>query len=300
MVALYTMDYFVAIILGLVQGATEFIPISSSGHLIIARQLLGENNISGLSFDAVLQFATTLAVLVYFWRDIIKIFFIFLKILSRHIFFGARINRWCDFAQSRLPSCEVSQKDMNSTNLQKDETLFWVIIIGTIPAVIFGLFLESTMETIFRNVDLVALALILGSILFWFAQKISKQDKILSLGRGVVIGFFQCLALVPGISRSGATISGGLITGLTKEETIRLSFLLSVPILLGTGLKKLFEVRQDLLTTDLGLSLFLGSITAFMVGLLSINFLIKYLKNHSLNLFIWYRIGLVIAIFLLF
>ncbi len=264
------MDYFIAIILGFVQGATEFIPISSSGHLIIARELLGQNNLSGLSFDAVLQLATALAVLVYFWKDILSL---------SYSFFGL-----------------VTNKPTES----KDKILLYSIIIGTVPAVIFGILLESRMETIFRNVDLVALTLILGSILFWIAQKISKQNKPLSLGRGIAIGFFQCLALVPGISRSGATISGGYILGLTKEEAIKFSFLLSIPILLGTGLKKLFEVRQELLTTDLGLSLFLGSLTAFITGLIAIRFLIKYLKNHNLNLFIWYRIGLSIAIFLVF
>ncbi len=294
------MDFITAIILGAVQGLTEFIPVSSSGHLIIARELLGENNLNGLSFDAVLQLATSLSVVVYFRKDIFKMFLTFLKILSRHVFLGARINHWYDFAQSRLPGSEVSQKDMISTNFQKDETLFWAVVVGTIPAVIFGLLLESKMETIFRNVNLVALTLILGSILFWVAQKVSKENRILSLGRGVAIGFFQCLALVPGISRSGATISGGLIMGLTKEEAIRFSFLLSIPILLGTGLKKLFEVRQEVFTSDLGSALLVGSIVAFVTGLFAINFLIKYLKNHNLNLFILYRIGLSIAIFFIF
>ncbi len=106
--------------------------------------------------------------------------------------------------------------------------------------------------------------------------------------------------MVPGISRSGATISGGLINGLTQDEAVRFSFLLSIPILFGAGLKKLFEVRHELFVTGYGTSLLLGSVTAFVVGLISINFLIKYLKNHNLNLFIWYRIALSIAIFLVF
>jgi|SRR3989344_2789510 len=300
MLQFYYMSHLVAIILGIVEGATEFIPVSSSGHLIIIRQLLGENNLNGLAFDAVLQLATSCAILVYFRNDIVRMFLTFFRILSRHIFFGARINHWCDFALSRLPGCEVSKKDMTSTNSQKDETLFWALVIGTIPAIFLGLLLENKMETIFRNVDLVALMLILGSVLFWYAQKVGKQDKPFSLSRGVIVGFFQCLALVPGISRSGATISGGLISGLTQAEAVRFGFLLSTPILFGAGFRKLFEVRHELISIDFGAPLLVGSIAAFITGLLAIDFLIKYLKNHNLNVFIWYRIGLGIAIFLIF
>ncbi|MFZ2621259.1 MAG: undecaprenyl-diphosphatase UppP [Minisyncoccia bacterium] len=264
------MTYLVAIVLGFVQGATEFIPVSSSGHLIIARQILGENSTGELAFDAILQLATTLAVLVYFRKDIREIFFNFWKIIS-----GQVVN-------------------------QKEKILIWSIVLGTLPAVIFGLLLESKMETVFRNTHLVALTLVLGSILFWFAQKVAKQNKELSLGRGIVIGFFQCLALVPGISRSGATISGGFIADLKKEDIVRFSFLLSIPILLGTGLKKLLEVRHELFSTSLGTSLLLGSVVAFITGFFAIDFLIKYLKNHDLDIFILYRIALSIAIFLLF
>lgn len=270
MIQFYYMDAITAIILGFVEGATEFIPVSSSGHLIIVRQLLGENNVGGLAFDAILQLSASCALLVYFWSDILEI----LKTIY-------------NFALRRPVE-------------NKEKILILAIAIGTIPAIIFGLFLESYMETIFRNTKLISLTLILGSILFWVAERFSREDKDLSFGRGVLIGLFQCLALVPGVSRSGATISGGLIAGLRKDEAVRFSFLLSIPILFGAGLKKLFEIRGDLLGTDFGLSLVFGSITAFVVGLISINFLIKYLKNHSLNVFIWYRIALSIAIFFLF
>ncbi len=268
------MTHLVAIILGAVEGATEFIPISSSGHLIIVRQVLHANNAGGLAFDAILQLSASFALLVYFWKDIWRL----VKI------FGA----W------------LTKKHIED----KDEILMWAIIFGTVPAVIFGIFLESYMDSIFRNVYLVALTLILGSFLFWYAQKASQKylgkNKALSLGRGIIIGFFQCLALVPGISRSGATISGGLIMGLKQEEAVRFSFLLSIPILFGAGLKKLFEVRHELFSTGFGSSLLLGSVTAFIFALISINFLIKYLKNHNLNIFIWYRIALSLGIFLIF
>ncbi len=264
------MSHLVAIILGFVEGATEFIPVSSSGHLIIVRQILGENNSLGLAFDAVIQMATTLALVVYFWKDIWRL---------------------VETAYSWIVGKNIEQKN---------KTLLLSVILGTIPAVIFGLLLESKMETIFRNVHLVALTLILGSLLIWLAQRFAKENKVLSLGRGVVVGFFQCLALVPGVSRSGATISGGLLAGLTKDEAVRFSFILSIPILLGSGLKKLLEVRGDLLGNSFGSSLLLGSVVAFLTGLFAINFLIKYLKTHNLNVFIWYRIALAIGLFLTF
>ena len=156
------------------------------------------------------------------------------------------------------------------------------------------------METIFRNVELVGLTLILGSILFWFAERVAKENRGISLSRGIVVGFFQCLALIPGMSRSGATISGGLIMGFTKDEAVRFSFLLSLPILLGAGLKKVFDVRHELFSTSFGLPLLLGCITAFITGLIAINFLIRYLKNHNLNVFIWYRVILAVVLFLVF
>jgi undecaprenyl-diphosphatase len=224
----------------------------------------------------VLQLATSCALLFYFRRDVWKLV----------------CSAW-DWVRGKGIE-------------QKEKTLLSAIIIGTIPAVVLGLLLEKQMETIFRNVHLVALTLVLGSLLFWYAQRVgekyiqSGKNKVLSLGRGIVIGFFQCLALVPGVSRSGTTISGGLISGLTQEEAVRFSFLLSLPVLFGAGLKKLFDVRHVLFTTGYGSSLLLGSLVAFVTGLIAINFLIKYLKNHNLTLFICYRIALAVAILLIF
>lgn len=278
------MDYLVAIVLGFVEGATEFIPVSSSGHLIVARELLGVNTASGLTFDAVLQFAASLAVVVYFWKDIKNVITTFYNIVS-----GRQV--------------EDSQK-----------ILFWSMVIGTLPVVFFGLLLENQMATAFRNTTLVAFSLILGSLLLAFAQFVSRTvyqntdkfspdtnllSKKLTILRGVSISFFQVLALFPGVSRSGATISGGLLTGLSKDDAVRFSFLLSLPVILGSGLKKLFEVRGDMLHTGFGLEIFLGSVTAFVVGLISIGFLLKYLKNHNLNVFIWYRVVLAILILIL-
>lgn len=264
------MTHLVAILLGFVEGATEFIPVSSSGHLILVRQFLGVNDSAGLTFDAILQLATTFALIAYFWKDLWNLFLTFLDLV------------------------------MGKNQKTEDKTLLWAIILGTIPAIIFGLLLEKEMETVFRNAKLVALTLVLGSLLMYLAQLYSKKflqkNRQMSILKGLSVGFFQCLALVPGVSRSGATISGGLFAGLSREEAVRFSFLLSIPILVGSGLKKLFEVRHELFLPGVGTNILLGSVVAFVVGLISINFLIKYLKNHNLNVFIFYRVVVAILI----
>lgn len=261
------MDAFSALILGLVQGLTEFLPISSSGHLILAREILGLQQEFGLAVDAILQLATILAVGIYFYKDLISlaktaVFFILRKPIDQNI-----------------------------------KTLLIAIILGTIPALIAGLLMEKTMETIFRSAELVAITLILGSILFWIAEKMAKQNKPLDTKKGFLIGLFQTLALVPGVSRSGSTISGSLILGLTREQAARFSFLLSFPIILGSGLKKLFDLQNEQSADILNFPLLLSFVTAFSVGLICIHFLLRYLKNHTLNIFIIYRLALAAAVF---
>lgn len=267
------MNILQAVILGAVQGLTEFIPVSSSGHLILAHNILGTVSASDLSFDAVLQLATVLAVLVYFWKDLFRLLKTFVSLIF-------------------LKPVE-----------QKEKTLLHAIIIGTIPALLLGLLLESRMETVFRNASFVALALLLGSILMFFAEKYArtnfvKQNVTITKSRGFIIGLFQSLALFSGVSRSGATISGGLFSGLTRAEATRFSFLLSFPIIFGSGLKKLFDLSELGQLSSIGLPLVIASVVSFIVGLMSIKFLINYLKNHSLNIFVWYRIVLATVILL--
>jgi undecaprenyl-diphosphatase len=248
------MNFIQAVILGLVQGLTEFIPVSSTGHLILARKIMGLDLVGTLSFDAILQLATGLAVLIYFWKDIWNII------------------------------------------KNRDYKLFWALVIGSIPAVILGLFLSDYMDTAFRGTHVVAVSLILGAILFYFAERFAKQNSNLNIKNGLIIGCFQCLALVPGFSRSGATISGGLFFGLTREAAARFSFLLSLPIIFGSGLKKVWDLYQGGTLASFEFSLIIASIFAFISGLLAIHFLIKFLKNHSLNYFGAYRIILAIII----
>jgi undecaprenyl-diphosphatase len=261
------MSYLDALLLGIVQGITEFLPISSSGHLVVVRDLfhiIGQND---LAVDALLQLATALAVVVFFRRDFIEI--------------GKNILS--------------PQKDPIA--YKKNKILLQVLVVGTIPAVIFGLVLENAMETLFRNSTLVAVALLLGSALMICAEKVYSGTQALTMPKGLVLGLFQALALVPGMSRSGATISGGMILGLSREDATRTSFMLAVPILLGSGLKKSLELFGSGMTFDVG-PLLLAFAVSFCVGLFAIRFLLQYLRSNKLYAFVYYRVGL--ALLLLF
>lgn len=257
------MSLFDAILLGLVQGITEFLPISSSGHLIIIRDWLGIGQEGGLTFDAILQLATALAALLYFRKDITRIVITFI--------------RW------------ISGRLIDETEKQ----ILIAVTLGTIPAVVAGLFLEDLMETVFRSSLIVAIMLIIGSIVLFVAERVGKGDKWINGRKGLGIGLFQILALVPGFSRSGATISGGLFLGLTKVEATRFSFLLSIPILLGSGLKKLTEIGSVPVSSSL---VALSAAIAFIVGLIAIDFLLKYVKHHTFSIFIIYRLLLSLVI----
>ena len=259
-----------AIILGIVQGVTEFLPISSSGHLILMRDLLGIDVMGSLAFDAVLQLATTFAVILYFRADLWQLVQTALRKLGR------------------LP---VNPKEL---------TLLYALLIGTIPAVIAGVLLESYMDSIFRNGLLVAGVLVLGSLLFIYAEWIyykSVPQNVMTVKKGFQIGLFQCLALVPGMSRSGASIAGGMLLGLSRSEAARFSFLLAIPILMGSGGKKLIDLIRVGGEYDWA-SLILGSGVAFVTGLIAIHFLLTFIRRHSLWPFIWYR--LLLASFVLY
>jgi len=273
------MTYTTGTLLGALQGLTEFLPISSSGHLIIARELFGLTDSGGLAFDAILQLGTIFAVFIFFRRDVLQL----LKTTAAIIF--------------KKPVAP------------QDRTLLIAIIIGTVPALIAGLALEQTMETVFRSAALVAVTLVVGSLLMWVAEKrvwgLSPQTDYpqtarLTVKQGFWIGVFQCLALVPGMSRSGSTISGGLLLGLSREEAARFSFLLSMPIILGSGLKKLYDLLKHHELSAVGPEIFVGFFTAFIVGYACIAFLLKYLKTHSLNVFIYYRLALAVVVFIAF
>lgn len=266
------MDILSAVILGIVQGLSEFLPISSSGHLILIREAFSIRTSHELAYDAVLQLGTIFAVIVYFFPDLWRLFHAGLRMVGR-------------MAVDR-----------------KDEILIQALLIGTIPAVIVGLLLEDFMETTFRAPILVAFVLVAGSGLLAYAEYAfatnTKPKQELTVRTGIIIGIYQCLALIPGMSRSGATISGGLILGLNRYEATRFAFLLAIPIIVGSGLKKLLELVKTPIPDIPLVSLAIGGGVAFFVGLLAIHFMLKFVRNHTLWVFIWYRI--VVALIVLF
>lgn len=251
------MSFFQAIILGLIQGITEFLPISSSGHLILAREFLGLPMAGSLSFNVFLHLATLLAIIAAFWG--------YIKRLVRDFF-------------TEGPSSRARK-------------MVWALIIGTIPAAVMGYFFGGMLEEIFRNPHYIAYALIAGSIVFFIADKIPKDTGdgggVTKL-KGLFVGIFQTFALIPGVSRSGITISGGLFFGLSREEAIRFAFLLGIPAILAANLKILIGSSNVLNWSDP--AIWAGFIAAFLSGLLAIRFLIKFLSHHSFNLFIVYRL----------
>jgi undecaprenyl-diphosphatase len=264
------MGIFEAIALGVVQGLTEFLPVSSTGHLILARELFSVDDTYALAFDAILHLATAAAVIVYFWKDILVLVNTALRKLSR------------------LP---VNQPDL---------TLLYAVLIGTIPAVVLGLTLESTMETYFREPLLVAFVLIAGSIFFMYAEWTymhTHQTNDLNVKKGFKIGLFQSLALIPGMSRSGATIAGGMLLGFTRSEAARFAFLLAVPVILGAGMKKLLELIISDGSVEWG-AVAVGAVTAFFTGLLAVHLMISFVRKHTLWPFIWYRIILAVFVVL--
>lgn len=256
------MEFLHAIILGVVQGLTEFLPISSTGHLILTREVFGMEASNALAFDAVLHLATALAVTLYFHKDI--------RLLVNTVL----------RKMSRLP---VNARDL---------TLVYAIVAATIPAVILGLLLESLMETMFRSPLLVAFVLVFGSMLFMYAEWVyehSYPQNEMSILKGFKLGLFQCLALIPGMSRSGAVISGGMLLGLTRHEAARFAFLMAIPVIFGAGMKKMLDLMGSGEVVAWG-AVGVGAFASFTTGLLAVHFMLKFVRSHSLWPFIWYRI----------
>ena len=262
------MDAVQAIVLGIVQGLTEFLPISSTGHLRIVPAFLGWDD-PGAAFTAITQLGTMAAVLVYFRRELWDIAVAWLR--SVH-------------ARERAPQ-------------DPDARLGWYIILGTIPIAIFGFAFKDPIENEFRTLELIGTTLVVFSFVMLGAERVSKRDRQLTdLTRrdGIIIGFAQALALVPGISRSGATISAGLFLNFDRTTAARYSFLLSVPAVVLSGLFELRHVGEGG-GAPVGATA-LATLLAFVVGYLSIAFLLRYLVRHSIGVFAAYRmiVGVVV------
>ncbi|ASY28698.1 undecaprenyl-diphosphatase [Candidatus Planktophila lacus] len=261
---------FEAIFLGALQGLTEFLPISSSAHIRIAGELFGTNSDPGATFTAITQIGTELAVLIYFRRDIVRI-----------------ISAW--FSQ-------ISRKELQASE-KSDARMGWLIILGTLPIVALGYFGQEIIRNDFRSLWLIASTLIIFGLILGFADKYGKTERQLhqlTPVHGVLYGIAQSLALIPGVSRSGATIAMGRFMGYSREAALRYSFLLALPAVFGSGfyeLKSAFDETASARVFSLP-ETFMATAVAFVIGYAVIAWLLKYVTTKSFAPFIIYRIAL--------
>jgi undecaprenyl-diphosphatase len=262
---------FEALFLGLIQGLTEFLPISSSAHLRITGEFLPSASDPGATFTAITQIGTELAVLIYFRRDIMRI-----------------ASAWIGRVLLRRASIEQSAQDVR---------LGWLIIVGSLPIVILGYLFQENIRNTFRSLWLIAIVMIVFGIVLGIADRFGKSQRdisTLSSGHGLAYGFAQALALVPGVSRSGATIAMGRTLGYTRESALRYSFLLAVPAVFGSGFYELQGAISDG-DSDAPYTLietFGATLVAFVVGYAVISWLMKFIATRSFMPFIIYRIAL--------
>ncbi len=269
------MNWWEAVVLGLVQGLTEFLPISSSAHLRIVGELIGHAD-PGAAFTAITQIGTEAAVLLYFRRDIVRICVAWwTSLLGRH---------GTDRA-SRLGAHDP------------DARMAWWIAIGSVPIVVLGLAFQEVITSSFRNLYLIAMTLaVFGLVLGWADRVGAKREPLEHLGRrdAILLGFAQAMALIPGVSRSGGTITVGLLLGYTREAAARYSFLLAIPAVLGSGLQQLvtsLDVLGTAGTPSLAMTILAGVI-AFGVGYVVIIGFLRLITTRSFMPFVIYRLGL--------
>jgi len=271
------MSLWQAIVYGLVQGITEFLPISSAAHLRIVAAVLGWSD-PGTAFTAVIQLAIVVTLLLYFWHDLVKI------------------------GTAMLQGMRSGQPFVSH-----DARLGWMIVVGTVPIVVLGLAFKKHVETSLRSLYVIAVAEIGLALALIIAEALERSRtragvKLKEMGDvtwidSIIIGLAQCLALIPGASRSGSTITGGLLVGFTRETAARYSFLLSLPSFLGAGVLEFAHHRHELLATQgAGLNLAVATVVAIFVGYAAVAFLMNYLKRHTTWLFIIYRLALGIAL----
>lgn len=276
------MNWFEAFVLGIVQGITEFLPISSSAHQLLVGRVFFGNDGGGAAFTAINQLGTEAAVLVYFWKDIVRI-----------------ITSWFGSLTGK-----VSRDD-------PDARMGWLVIIGTIPIALLGVLFKSVIEGSLRNLWITATMLLVFALVIMLADIFSdrrveegrpeKQLDDLSWGDGLKYGLFQALALIPGVSRSGGTVAGGLFMGYARPAAARYSFLLAIPAVVASGLLELMDVMSKGKDADSGSwgMILLATVLAFVVGYAVISWFMKYISTHNFRPFVLYRIGLAIVIYLL-
>ena len=265
------LTYFDSIILGIVEGLTEFLPVSSTGHLTIAEKLLGltVNDKTVTAYTAIIQMGAIAATVIYFFKDIARLLGAWFRGLRK--------------AEERA---------------HHDYQLAWAIIIGSIPVGVAGFLARKAITGGLRSLWVVAAALILWSAVMWVAEKrhavletsgVQRGEGQVTMRDGLVIGLAQCFSLIPGVSRSGATISAGLINGLDRVTATRLSFFLAIPALTAAGLYELKDVNASVVGFG---QLAVGIVISFFVAYASIAWLLKFVAHHPITTFVWYRVGL--------
>lgn len=268
------MNWIETIILGLVQGLTEFLPVSSSAHLRIVGEFLPHGGDPGAAFTAITQLGTETAVIIYFWRDIVRI-----------------VARWSLSLAGRVERSDP------------DARMGWLIILGSVPIGVLGLLLEDYIDTEFRSLWITATMLVVFGVVLAVADRVGRQIRHLddlTLRHGVLFGLAQALALIPGVSRSGGTITAGLLMGYTREAAARYAFLLAIPAVFASGLYKLVKTVGEPGTGPYGMAeTLVATGIAFAVAYVIIGWFMHYISNRSYTVFVWYRIALGLAIFVL-
>ncbi|RLC38498.1 undecaprenyl-diphosphatase UppP [Candidatus Falkowbacteria bacterium] len=264
-------NYFYSAIFGIIQGITEFVPISSSGHLVILHDFISLPIQNQMAFDVILHFGSLLAVIYYFKKDIASLLTAWLR----------------SFAGKRNDSSRLS----------------WLIILSTIPAALVGFLFNDLIENKFRSILVVAAMLVIVGILFIIFEKFSqknKEYKNIGWREALIIGLAQIIAFIPGTSRSGITIIAGLSANLKREAAVRFSFLLSIPIIFGAVIVKMPSIIKSKPPAEEMLLLIVGFIFSYLAGFLAIKYFMRFIKNHSLNIFAVYRFVLAAIILVYF
>ena len=282
------MDPIQGLILGIVQGLTEPLPVSSSAHLVLIPWLLGWADHS-LTFDVALHMGTLAALLVFFWRDLLILAQAWLPQWRRPPALG--IVPGAAAAAGRLP-VDAERRQQRRLGLG--------IVIGCIPAGVLGALFSDQIETTLRSPVLIAVLLVVGSVILAAADRVgAKRLDLADVGivQALIIGIAQALALAPGISRSGITLAAALFLGLTRESGARYAFLLGIPVTAGAGVFQLRDLLRTGIPADERTAFLLGVFTSLVVGILAIRFLLGYVRRHSLDVFVIYRIALAVLVF---
>jgi len=263
------MPLYQAIVLAIVQGLTEFLPVSSTAHLTLFPWFLHWED-PGLTFDVALHAGTLVAVLLYFWK------------------------LWVEMIRA-----VVGLDSGNDPQVSEHRRLFWMLVVGTIPGGIVGFLFEKSAETKFRDPLVIGVALIGVALLMWVADRMENRTMTLDRvgwGETILVGVAQALAVIPGVSRSGITMTAGLFRGMTRETAARFSFLLSTPIIAGAVLKKGLELRHEGVPPGMKLPFVAGIIVSGLVGYVVIAWLIRFLSHRSFKVFVVYRIALGVVV----